>query len=92
MGRVIFVELKYRKNPLAKTPGGAHVIVTFKTGDTRIYERCKRPKAYCDKAIHNGSKFIDNIVINNRDGKGFELYWTHIDQKEVVSEKRASVI
>lgn len=62
------VQTKFRTNVLSHIPGGCVIILTYKNGDSLIYDKIKHPKKYLERALENPN--ITTAYLNN------EVVWT----------------
>lgn len=73
MPRVIKVHDDFRTNDLSFTPGGSTIKVINIDGSTKIYDKVKYPKGYCERILKLSSKvnkiYIGSEIYYNRDGK-----------------------
>lgn len=73
MPRVIKVIDDFRTNDLSFTPGGSTIKVINTDGTTKIYDKVKYPKGYCEKILKLSSTidkiYIESEIYYNRDGK-----------------------
>ena len=69
MKNQIVVNPEFRVNPLSLTPGGSTVTVIEQDGKELVYSNVKNPQAY-----------IDRVLKNNPDVKGFLVNGKPVDR------------
>jgi hypothetical protein len=75
----IYVQTKFRKNPLSYIKGGCTLLITNKYNQTLIYDKIKYPEEYINEVLKkNDAKSI--YIQEVKDGN-WVLYWTIEDQK-----------